>query len=60
MKTWAANLQKDLEAVGAEFVRVDQGGESWWECRLDGDSVSGTMRKSLGDCIRAAAPMFGE
>lgn len=60
MKTWAANVKQELEAVGAEFVRVNQGSESWWECRLDGASVAGTVRKALGDCIRAAAPMFGE
>lgn len=60
MKTWAANVKQNLEAIGATFVRVESSGESWWECRLDGDLVKGTSRKALGDCVRAAAPMFGE
>jgi hypothetical protein len=57
MKTWASRTQKELESIGASFVKMNEGGREWWECRLEGHILA--SNRSLGDCIRAAADSLG-
>lgn len=57
MKTWASEARARLEEIGAEFVKLNEGGREWWECRLEGHTLASNL--ALGKCIQLAVTSLG-